>query len=63
MFHFKKKKKKSLYLSLRLKVRGHNLVWSLDSQVQDWVKQLSGADLRNAVKQHIEETMSKTRGL
>ncbi|KAK7497333.1 hypothetical protein BaRGS_00011377, partial [Batillaria attramentaria] len=46
-----------------LKVRGHNLVWSVDQFVQDWVKQLSGDDLRKVVKDHIEETMDKTRGL
>nr|KAG5694098.1 hypothetical protein BaRGS_033717 [Batillaria attramentaria] len=46
-----------------LKVRGHNLVWSVDQFVQDWVKQLWGDDLRKAVKDHIEETMDKTRGL
>ena len=50
-------------LTRRLKVRGHNLVWSVGQQVQDWVKQLSGTELRNVVKQHIEETMNKTRGL
>ena len=54
-----------LFLSFlpRLKVRGHNLVWSMDQYVQDWIKQLSDADLRNVVRQHIEETMNKTRGL
>nr|KAG5714605.1 hypothetical protein BaRGS_007051 [Batillaria attramentaria] len=46
-----------------LKVRGHNLVWSVPRFVQDWVKALSGDALRTAVKNHIEETMNKTRGL
>ncbi|XP_070179899.1 uncharacterized protein [Littorina saxatilis] len=46
-----------------IKVRGHNLVWSKERFVQDWVKALSGNALRTEVKQHIQETMSKTRGL
>ncbi|KAK7506843.1 hypothetical protein BaRGS_00001694, partial [Batillaria attramentaria] len=46
-----------------IKVRGHNLVWSVDKYVQDWIKQLHGDELRNVVKHHIEETMNVTRGL
>nr|KAG5714607.1 hypothetical protein BaRGS_007053 [Batillaria attramentaria] len=48
-----------------LKVRGHNLVWSVPSTVQDWVKAEchNTQQLRNEVKHHIEETMDKTRGL
>nr|KAG5711833.1 hypothetical protein BaRGS_026274 [Batillaria attramentaria] len=46
-----------------LKVRGHNLVWSVDRWVQDWVKQLHGDELRNVVKHHIDETMAKTCNL
>ncbi|XP_070190257.1 anti-sigma-I factor RsgI6-like [Littorina saxatilis] len=46
-----------------LKVRGHNLVWSVDQWVQGWIKQLSGNTLRTVVQQHIQETMGKTKGL
>nr|KAG5711832.1 hypothetical protein BaRGS_026273 [Batillaria attramentaria] len=46
-----------------LKVRGHNLVWSVDRWVQDWVKQLHGDELRTVVKHHIDETMAKTCNL
>ncbi|KAK7104842.1 anti-sigma-I factor RsgI6-like [Littorina saxatilis] len=46
-----------------LKVRGSNLVWSVPSWVPNWVKELSGNTLRTEVKNHIEETMNKTRGL
>ncbi|KAK7105032.1 uncharacterized protein [Littorina saxatilis] len=46
-----------------IKVRGHNLVWSLPHFVQNWVKALSGNELRTVVKQHIQQTMSKTHGL
>nr|KAG5711835.1 hypothetical protein BaRGS_026276 [Batillaria attramentaria] len=48
-----------------IKVRGHNLVWSVPNTVQDWVKSECGnaQQLRNEVKHHIEETMAKTRGL
>ncbi|KAK7105034.1 uncharacterized protein [Littorina saxatilis] len=46
-----------------IKVRGHNLVWSVPIRVQGWLKALSGNELRTEVKQHIEETMTKTRGL
>ncbi|KAK7506840.1 hypothetical protein BaRGS_00001691, partial [Batillaria attramentaria] len=41
-----------------LKVRGHNLVWSVPRHVQDWVKAESGNQLRATVKNHIEETMN-----
>ena len=51
------------YNACSIKVRGHNLVWSVDQFIQDWVKQLWGNDLRNAVKAHITETMQKTQGL
>ncbi|XP_070179896.1 uncharacterized protein [Littorina saxatilis] len=48
-----------------IKVRGHNLVWSVPNTVQGWVKGLCGDhnQLKTVVKQHIEETMSKTHGL
>nr|QGJ04027.1 cellulase [Rapana venosa] len=46
-----------------IKVRGHNLVWSVDQFVQGWLKNLWGNDLRAVVKAHIQETMQKTRGL
>ncbi|XP_070181548.1 anti-sigma-I factor RsgI6-like [Littorina saxatilis] len=46
-----------------LKVRGHNLIWPAKVFIQKWVQALSGDDLREAVKDHIEETMNKTRGL
>ncbi|KAK7104506.1 uncharacterized protein [Littorina saxatilis] len=46
-----------------IKVRGHNLVWSVDKYVQDWIKQLSPNEMKTVVKHHIEETMAKTRGL
>ncbi|KAK7103320.1 uncharacterized protein [Littorina saxatilis] len=45
-----------------LKVRGHNLIWSTNVAVQDWVKHLSGDHLRNAVEHHITQTMNQTRG-
>ncbi|KAK7104990.1 hypothetical protein V1264_019621 [Littorina saxatilis] len=46
-----------------IKVRGHNLVWSVPNKVQDWIKALSGNELRTVVKQHITETLQKTHGL
>ncbi|PVD26374.1 hypothetical protein C0Q70_14048 [Pomacea canaliculata] len=46
-----------------IKVRGHNLVWSVDQFVQDWVKALHGDELRQVVKDHIGEAMSRTKGL
>ncbi|KAK7104676.1 uncharacterized protein [Littorina saxatilis] len=46
-----------------LKVRGHNLVWAVPKFVQPWVQALAGEELRQAVKDHVEETMNKTRGL
>ncbi|KAK7106458.1 hypothetical protein V1264_017712 [Littorina saxatilis] len=46
-----------------LKVRGHNLIWSVEKYVQGWVKQLTGDTLRHAVQHHIQETMNVTRGM
>lgn len=46
-----------------IKVRGHNLVWSVPEFVQDWVKALSATELRAAVQSHIDETMRVTKGL
>ncbi|XP_076438669.1 anti-sigma-I factor RsgI6-like isoform X3 [Babylonia areolata] len=45
-----------------LKIRGHNLIWPLESLVPSWVKELSGEDLRAAVQDHISHTMNRTRG-
>jgi GH35 family endo-1,4-beta-xylanase len=44
-------------------MRCHNLVWSVDEFVQDWVKALSGQALRDTVAHHIQETMNVTQGL
>ncbi|KAK7104256.1 anti-sigma-I factor RsgI6-like [Littorina saxatilis] len=46
-----------------IKIRGHNLVWSVPQWVPDWVQQLSSDDLRHAVKSHFIRTMNTTRGL
>nr|KAG5712880.1 hypothetical protein BaRGS_007477 [Batillaria attramentaria] len=50
-------------IHIQLKVRGHNIVWSVEKNIQPWVKQLSGDELRSVVKQHIEMDMNVTRGL
>ncbi|KAK7505451.1 hypothetical protein BaRGS_00003196, partial [Batillaria attramentaria] len=46
-----------------IKVRGHNLVWPSEGNIPAWARALSGDELREAVKHHIEETMNVTRGL
>nr|KAG5710670.1 hypothetical protein BaRGS_035072 [Batillaria attramentaria] len=45
-----------------LKVRGHNMVWSVGKYVPDFVKSQSGNQLRETVRKHIEWTCSITRG-
>eukprot|EP00916_Digyalum_oweni_P025784 GHVL01042459.1.p1 GENE.GHVL01042459.1~~GHVL01042459.1.p1 ORF type:complete len:571 (+),score=13.98 GHVL01042459.1:38-1750(+) len=46
-----------------LKVRGHNMVWSVDQYVQSWMKSMTGDTLRNTVRQHIQWTLNMTQGL
>jgi len=46
-----------------LKVRGHNLVWSVEQYIQGWIKQLSGDTLRQAINHHVTDTLNETRGL
>nr|ACC86116.1 multi-functional cellulase [Ampullaria crossean]AHB33335.1 multi-functional cellulase [Ampullaria crossean] len=46
-----------------IKVRGHNLVWSVDNTVQNWVKALHGDELRKVVHDHIVETINTFKGL
>ncbi|KAK7505450.1 hypothetical protein BaRGS_00003195 [Batillaria attramentaria] len=46
-----------------MKIRAHNIVWSVPDFIQPWVKQLSGDELRSVVKEHIEMDMNVTRGL
>ncbi|KAK7099607.1 uncharacterized protein [Littorina saxatilis] len=46
-----------------IKVRGHNLVWSIDRYVQDWIKKLPVTELKPMVKEHIQEVMNVTHGL
>ncbi|KAK7103964.1 uncharacterized protein [Littorina saxatilis] len=45
-----------------LKVRGHNMVWSVEQFIPEKIKQLSGQQLRDAVKNHIQWTMNVTKG-
>ncbi|KAK7104675.1 uncharacterized protein [Littorina saxatilis] len=49
--------------SNNIKVRGHNLVWSVPVNVQGWQKALSGDILRRTVKNHITDVMNVTRRL
>nr|KAG5689400.1 hypothetical protein BaRGS_017918 [Batillaria attramentaria] len=48
---------------VEIRVRGHTLVWSVEERIQDWVKQLEGQQLRDAVEAHITEKMNITAGL
>ncbi|KAK6196155.1 hypothetical protein SNE40_001437 [Patella caerulea] len=42
-----------------IKVRGHNLFWS---NVPDWIKSLSGNNLKTAMYNHLKSTVSHTKG-
>ncbi|XP_041355120.1 endo-1,4-beta-xylanase 1-like [Gigantopelta aegis] len=46
-----------------VKVRGHNIVWSDPKFVQDWVKALSGNELKKAVHDRIAGVVSRTKDL
>ncbi|XP_076467138.1 uncharacterized protein LOC143298224 [Babylonia areolata] len=46
-----------------IKIRAHNMVWSVDQFVQSWIKALWGQELRTVVKDHIHMDIDKTRGL
>lgn len=46
-----------------MKVRGHCLLWAVESTVQSWVKALSVDDLRKAIWHHVNDTLAMTRGL
>ena len=48
---------------LRLKIRGHNMVWSVEAFIPNSVKAQAGDQLRATVKQHIEWTLNATKGL
>lgn len=47
----------------RLKIRGHNLVWSIDEFVPDYIKGQTGEELKATVRNHIQWTCNLTRGL
>nr|KAG5710671.1 hypothetical protein BaRGS_035073 [Batillaria attramentaria] len=47
----------------RLKLRGHNMVWSVEQFIPDWVKTKSGDELRNTVRRHIQQLCNLTNGL
>lgn len=47
----------------RLKVRGHNMVWSVEQFVPEWLKSQTGDQLRNTVRHHIDWTLNITHGL
>ncbi|KAK7502744.1 hypothetical protein BaRGS_00005994, partial [Batillaria attramentaria] len=46
-----------------IKVRGHNMVWSVEQFIPDWVKRKSGDELRNTVRRHIQQLCNITKGL
>ncbi|XP_025104481.1 uncharacterized protein LOC112570311, partial [Pomacea canaliculata] len=46
-----------------LKVRGHNLVWSIDQYVPSYVRNQTGSQLRDTVRKHIQWTCQLTSGL
>ncbi|XP_025104680.1 LOW QUALITY PROTEIN: uncharacterized protein LOC112570470 [Pomacea canaliculata] len=46
-----------------LKIRGHNLVWSIDEFVPDYIKGQTGEELKATVRNHIQWTCNLTRGL
>ncbi|XP_041354619.1 anti-sigma-I factor RsgI6-like [Gigantopelta aegis] len=46
-----------------IKVRGHNIIWSATKYVQDWVKALSGNELKKAVHDRITGVVAKTKDL
>lgn len=46
----------------RLAMRGHCLFWSKQRFVQQWVQDLSDADLRQAIDRHLEAVVGRYRG-
>ncbi|MFP4058145.1 MAG: endo-1,4-beta-xylanase [Candidatus Brocadiia bacterium] len=45
-----------------IRVRGHCLFWAVERYVQDWVKALSDAELREAVRRRAEGVVAHFRG-
>ena len=43
-------------------IRGHNLYWGIDKFVQDWVKELNNAELRETLKRRGIETAKQFKG-
>ncbi|XP_046558096.1 anti-sigma-I factor RsgI6-like [Haliotis rubra] len=46
-----------------IKVRAHNIVWSVDQFVPQWVKALRGQTLKDTVKHHIQDIVGRTKNL
>ncbi|KAJ3682588.1 hypothetical protein LUZ60_015161 [Juncus effusus] len=46
----------------RIMVRGHNIFWENQDATPSWVRNLTGDDLRNAVKARITSLMTRYRG-
>ncbi|KAK3084460.1 hypothetical protein FSP39_013920 [Pinctada imbricata] len=49
-------------VSIKMKVRGHNMFWGDDGHVPYWVKGLNSADLLQAMQHHVNSMVSHTRG-
>ena len=47
----------------RLLIRGDSLITASPYYVQDWLKALSGGQLRHKVTEHVQKTMQQTAGL
>ncbi|XP_071080922.1 uncharacterized protein [Haliotis cracherodii] len=46
-----------------IKVRAHNIIWSVDSTVPQWVRPLSGNTLKDTVKHRIQDIVGRTKNL
>ncbi|MAY75929.1 MAG: hypothetical protein CMJ31_14660 [Phycisphaerae bacterium] len=44
-------------------IHGHNVLWAVDQFVPDWVRNLTGANLQNAVDDRIESVVGRYEGL
>jgi endo-1,4-beta-xylanase len=46
-----------------IRIHGHNVLWAVDQWVPDWVQNLSGTPLRNAVESRVESVVGRYAGL
>ncbi|KAK3083789.1 hypothetical protein FSP39_003248 [Pinctada imbricata] len=49
-------------ITIKIKVRGHNMFWGVDSQCPAWLKNMNHSQIVSEMKRHVNSMISHTKG-